>query len=412
MSTIHRTPHRAVTATALTVALLALTACGTGFDDGAAGDGPGGGPLDVLIAPSGDAEAASVKEAVRQWSTQSGTKATVRAAADMPQQLSQGFAAGNPPDVFYVSTDHFAGYAANGSLEPYGDQVDAAFYPTLVDSFTYEDTFYCAPKDFSTLALIVNDAAWEQAGLTPDDYPTTWEELRSVADRLTTDDRVGLTFGPEWQRVGGFMAQAGGHLVDSGGSADVDTPENAEALAFVQELLADGVAAYPADIGAGWGGEAFGTGAAAMTIEGNWITGSLANDYPDVEYTVVPLPEGPGGPGTLQFTNCWGVAADSGNKEAAVDLVRDLVSDDQQMMFAEDFGVMPSVESVADRWTAEFPGQAPFMAGADHAQGFPPVDGIADVIADFNAQLEGLAAGGDPQDVLSSVQSSLEAVAP
>ena len=27
------------------------------------------------------------------------------------------------------------------------------------------------------------------------------------------------------------------------------------------------------DLDAGWGGEAFGTGKAAMTIEGNWING-------------------------------------------------------------------------------------------------------------------------------------------
>jgi multiple sugar transport system substrate-binding protein len=411
-----RTARRGAVAAA---ALLALTACsgGSGFEDDqpageASASGPAsGGPLKVLIGSSGDAETKAVEDAVAGWSKESGTDASVDVAADLPQQLSQGFAAGSPPDVFYVSTDTFAGYAANGSLEAYGDQVDADFYPTLKDSFTYDGTFYCAPKDFSTLALVINDEAWKAAGLTDADYPTTWEQLSDVAQKLTKDGQVGLSFAPEWQRIGAFMAQAGGHLVNDDGSADVDTPANVEALTYVKDLLSSGAAAFPSDLGAGWGGEAFGTGAAAMTIEGNWITGTLANDYPDVDYTVVELPAGSAGQGTLQFTNCWGVAADSANKQAAIDLVKHLVSDDQQMAFAKGFGVMPSVQSVADQWQQEFPEQAPFLAGADYAQGVPALEGVADVIADFNSQLQGLKSG-DPQAILTSVQSSLEAVAP
>jgi multiple sugar transport system substrate-binding protein len=414
-----RRARGSLAAVTASVAALALAACGggSGFDEdgdtgGDGGDGgDGGAPLEVLIGSSGDAETQSVTDALEAWSAESGTEANLSVAADLPQQLSQGFAAGSPPDVFYVGVDHFAGYAANGSLEPYADQIEADFYPTLVESFTYEDTFYCAPKDFSTLALVINNAAWEKAGLTEADYPTTWDDLRAVAEKLTKGDQAGLSFGPEWQRVGTFMAQAGGGLVDDAGSANVDTPENAEALTFVKEMLADGAAAYPSAVDSGWGGEAFGTGRAAMTIEGNWVVGALTNDFPDVAYTVVPLPEGPGGSGTLQFTNCWGIAADSDNKEAAIELVRYLVSDEQQMTFAEGFGVMPSVESVRDQWTEQFPEQSAFIEGVDYAQGVPPVEGIAEVIADFNAQLEGLK-DADPQTILTSVQSSMEAVAP
>ena len=44
------------------------------------------------------------------------------------------------------------GYAGNGSLMPYGELLENAddFYPSLVENFTFEDEFYCAPKDFST----------------------------------------------------------------------------------------------------------------------------------------------------------------------------------------------------------------------------------------------------------------------
>ena len=117
------------------------------------------------------------------WSDDSGVEAEVTVASDLAQQLSQGFASNNPPDVFYVSTDTLAGYVANGSLYAYGDQLDNAgdFYPNLVDAFTVDDTFYCAPKDFSTLGLVINKTLWEQAGLTDADVPTTWDQLETVA---------------------------------------------------------------------------------------------------------------------------------------------------------------------------------------------------------------------------------------
>lgn len=396
------------------VGILALTACGGGsFDEGSddAGSDAGSGALRILIGSSGDAETDAVRAAVAAWSEQSGVDATVQVASDMNQELSQGFASGDPADVFYVSADSFQTFAANGSLYPYGDQLDNTddFYSSLVDQFSYDDEFVCAPKDFSTLGLIINTAAWEAAGLTDADIPTTWEQLTDVAGRLTTGDQVGLSFTGEYTRVGTFLAQAGGTMTNAAGTeATVDSDENLAGLTYVQELLASGSAAYAADLGTGWGGEAFGTGKAAMTIEGNWISGAMANDYPDLAYQVVELPAGPAQQGTLQFTTCWGVAADSSDQSDAVDLVNFLTATEQQLALAEAFGVMPSVQSAADGWKALYPEMTAFIDSAAFAQNVVNARGATDVITDFNAQLEGLKTG-DPAAILASVQNNLQA---
>ena len=412
-----RTARRRATlgTTAGTLALLTLTACGgSGFDEGGAaqqgGDDAGG--LQVLIGSSGEAETNAVTEAATAWGEEAGQEVTVTAASDLPQQLSQGFASATPPDVFYVPSDLFAGYAEAGSLLPYGEQLEAAgdFYPNLTEPFTTEDgTVYCAPKDFSTLALVIDDAAWAEAGLTEADVPTTWEQLAAVAQRLTREGRPGLVTSSEFQRLGAFMVQAGGGLVSEDGTATADTPENLAALEYVKSLLSSGAMAFAADVGAGWGGEAIGTGAAAMTIEGNWIVGGVSADFPDLDYTVAELPAGPAGKGTLAFTTCWGVAADSPNQEDAVALVQALTSTDQQLAFTEAFGVMPSVQSAASGFSSQFPEQSAFLTGAEYATPVPNQPGVADVITDLNAQLETLATA-DPQAILSSTQANLDAV--
>lgn len=367
--------------------------------------------LTVMIGSSGDAETKAVTDAVAAWSGTSGTKATVVAATNLQQQLSQGFAAGSPPDLFYLGSDAIAGYAGNGSLMPYGDMLknQSDFYPSLVQNFTFDGTFYCAPKDFSTLQLVINTELWDAAGLTDADIPTSWDDLASVAKKLTNGTTKGLVFNGEYARLGVFMAQAGGVLLTPDGKAEANSDANVEALTYVQDHLKDGSFAYAADVGAGWGGEAFGKALGAMTIEGNWITGAMSADYPSVKYTVAGLPKGPAGAGTLQFTNCWGMATDSPNQQAALDLVEYLTSAEQQLAFSKAFGPMPSVQSAADAWKTQNPALVAFLAGAGYAQGVPTQAGASDVIAAFNTQLETLKTA-DPKTILDKVQSNLEAL--
>ena len=108
--TRHTTRALLGTGALLLTGALALTACGSGFTDDTAGGGDGeltssDDALSVLIGSSGEAETAAVEEAVAAWSEESGIDAEVQVANDLPQQLSQGFAAGSPPDVFYLATE-------------------------------------------------------------------------------------------------------------------------------------------------------------------------------------------------------------------------------------------------------------------------------------------------------------------
>lgn len=399
-------------------AALALTACGSGFGGSGSGSSDTGKltssskALTVMIGSSGDAETAAVKSAVGDWTKSSGTKASVVAASDLNQQLSQGFAAKKPADVFYLSTDALAGYASNGSLLAYGDQLanKSDFYPSLVKSFTYNGKFYCAPKDFSTLQLIINKDMWSAAGLTDSDIPKTWDQLQAVSKKLTGNGHVGLGISGEYARIGSFMVQAGGNLMnDDSTKATANSDANVKALDFVKTMLNAGDLKYAKDLGAGWGGEAFGKGLAAMTIEGNWITGAMKTDYPGIKYQVAELPAGPAGQGTLQFTNCWGIAADSPNQAAALKLVEKLTSKGDQLAFSQAFGPMPSIKSAASEWKSANPDLVPFLNAADYAKGVPTAKGAADVVTDLNSKLETLATS-DPKTILDATQKNLEAL--
>ncbi|WP_214324619.1 sugar ABC transporter substrate-binding protein [Nonomuraea sediminis] len=395
---------------ALGVLALAATACGSGFEDKpkAAPQSSGPASIKVLIGSSGDAETAAVKQAADAWAKAGGNQATVTPAQDINQQLGQAFAGSNPPDVFYVGADHFADYASVGALEPYGDKVSQPddFYPSLRSTFTFDGKFYCAPKDFSTLALVINDDLWKKAGLSDADVPTTWDQLTAVAKKFK--GVTPLAIGDTRDRIGAFMVQAGGWIISPDGKqATGDSPQNLQALEYVRSLLKDKLAQYPKQLDAAWPGEAFGKGNAAMTIEGNWIKGALKSDFPGIKYSVHELPAG-AKKGTLSFTNCWGIAAKSANKAAAISFVEAMTKADQQLAFARAFGVMPSRQSAKDAYVKEFPGDAAFVNGADYAQGPVNAPKMDSVLADFDAGLQQLTAQ-DPKALLARLRKNTAA---
>src|SRR3954464_2257272 len=168
----------------------------------------------ALIGSSGPAETFAVNNAAKAFTKQSGIQVNVIVASDLGQQLAQGFASGNPADIFYLGNDQVATYAKAGDLAPLDSLKNAkSFYPSLRSAYTYNGHLYAAPKDFSTLALVLNTASWKEAGLAGKDHPKTWKQLAAVAKKLTKSGQVGLCTNPEFHRLGVFMLQAGGWLV-------------------------------------------------------------------------------------------------------------------------------------------------------------------------------------------------------
>jgi multiple sugar transport system substrate-binding protein len=374
---------------------------------------PGGGiRLQVMIAASGPAETAAVEGAVKAWEAESGNSVELIPAKDINLQLGQALAGGEPPDVFYVNADKFQEYAGGGSLAAVGDKLDKPddFYASLRSVFTYNDKLYCAPKDYSSLGLIINKKSWAAAGLTDGDVPKTWDDLAAVAKKLTAGTQVGLASGATRDRLGAFMVGAGGYFVDKEQKkVTADSPENLKALEYIKSLLDAGSFKYSEKLDVEWGGEAFGKEKAAMVIEGNWIRGAMKNDFPTVEYTVAELPKGPAGPGSMVFTQCWGVAQASKNQDAAVSFVNFMTKVDTQLTLADAFGVMPSRASAKDKFLAAHPDDAPFIAAGDYGRGQVTLPAFNTVLAEFDKGLLALADGStDPKALLAETQKNGE----
>jgi multiple sugar transport system substrate-binding protein len=304
---------------------------------------------------------------------------------DYGTQIQAAFAAGDYPEVFTVGQFDFPSYVDSGLLMPAGDRIEAAedIYPSLQSAFSVDGAPYCVPKDFSTLALYYNTDHFAAAGVEAPTSEWTWEDMAAAAQAITDAGIVvndipvlGLSAAADRNRWMAFFWANGGRVFSEDMTEVVfDSPEAIAALDFYGSFAANGTGDVPANLGgAGWNGEAFGRGYAAMTVEGNWAIGYLNNDFPDLNWGVAELPTAPSGnKGTLTFTECWAVSAlaaeDPAIADAAWALVNFLTGEEQAVATGEQgFGPMPARASAADAWlTAQGDVGMPFVAGAEYA---------------------------------------------
>ena len=194
-------------------------------------------------------------ELLAQYSEQSGVAVTFEPQPDYDTTLQAALSAGDPPDFFYIDSLRLPDLAEAGALAPIPEGAITEpddIYPSLTEAFTYDGTWYCPPKDFSTLGLVYNVDMLEAAGVEP---PTNMEELAAAAEALTTEDVVGLSFGPELARAGVFMLANGGYIVnDEVTEMTLDTEENRPACNTSPTCSLPAMPPKPADLEAGWGG--------------------------------------------------------------------------------------------------------------------------------------------------------------
>jgi multiple sugar transport system substrate-binding protein len=312
---------------------------------------------------------------------------TLNQVPDYDTTLQKSLAGGEPPDVFYVDSFRFLDLVRADALMPIGEQLTDIddFYPALRDAFTANGQFYCPPKDFSTLALQINTEMFEAAGLSA---PTTWEEMRAAAEKLTKDGVFGVVVPADFARWIAFLYGAGGSVTDDEFTKmTINSPEAEAALKFYTDLYLDGFAKTPADLGVGWSGEAFGKGLVAMAFEGNWIEPYLKDQFPDLKHKAVELPAGPAGKATMAFTVCYAVPMKAKNPEAAIKFV-DYLTGAEGMKAWTDLGLaMPTRASLREGWLAQFPNLEPYLNGAEYARKWQFVPGFQAVLDKVNEQL-------------------------
>lgn len=206
-------------------------------------------------------------------------------------------AAGDPPDVVIYHINELPQYAEQGVVIPITDMaaevgIDMAEYPQAVqDMSMWDGELYGIPLDIHPLAMYYNVDYVEAAGLDPEMPPTNGDELLAWAQAMTTDEHYGIsapatnvmTFRLWW----GLLFQNGGSFIsDDLSTITVDSPEAAEALQFLHDLVYE---YQVAPEGQSDPDTDFQTGKVAITFQGPWWINGFA-ETEGLNFMTAPVP--------------------------------------------------------------------------------------------------------------------------
>lgn len=299
-----------------------------------------------------------------------------RLLPDYSATLETELDSASPPDLFLAYSHQLAGLVEDGQLLPMPASyaVTDSIAPNLAPALQVNGQNYCFPRDVALLALFYNPAVFDRAEAAYPQNTWSWSEFRAALDATgdINNGFYGLSLDYDLSRFLPFLLQASN-------DDDIWQGEDAlHALEYFMDFYNDEVAAVPARLDSTWNGEAFGRGRAAMTIEGNWLIGYLANNFPSLDYGVVELPTGPTGRGNVAFISCWVVNAASENSDGALALAAFLTSPAQAALWADASGNLPPQPELLAAWAANQPQRAAFAAGLSYAT---PWHGPADFVA-------------------------------
>jgi multiple sugar transport system substrate-binding protein len=220
-------------------------------------------------------------------------------------KLPTAFASGAGPDLFIISPGDFLRYYNGGvllDLTPFmEEQARADFFPGVIANRMVNGKIYGLPFEVEPMAMFYSQDAFADAGLTEKDVPKTWDELLTVAKKLTNEKRFGVLFETNpgyyqnftWYP---FLWQAGGDFQTTDGKSAFNSPATVQALKFWQDSINMGVAPRkPMGGGAFAAVENLASGYCAMQNIGIWAISQLKEGAPNFKYGVFRLPTPPGG---------------------------------------------------------------------------------------------------------------------
>jgi multiple sugar transport system substrate-binding protein len=298
--------------------------------------------------------------------------------------LSTAFISGTAPDVF---TNHLAKYpelAQNEQLldlTPYiqRDKLDPTLYADgLYDIWGRAGKQYGLPKDWDTIAMIVNMEMAKKAGVTLAELQNmTWNpqdggSFEKIVKKLTVDAKGNDAASPAFDKksvavygyqnpgAGGMLGQTEwSHFAASNGfrhqdkpwepQFHYDDPKLAETLGWLAGLPAKGLSASYENVKS-LGADAMFVGRkAAIVPQGSWMI-TYFKDNAKFEHAWVPLPTGPTG---TRATMLNGLAdsiwAGSKIKEEAWKWVKYLGSAECQSVVAATGVVFPAIKGMAEK---------------------------------------------------------------
>ncbi|PNV63412.1 ABC transporter substrate-binding protein [Clostridium sp. chh4-2] len=314
-----------------------------------------------------------------------------------------------------------------GLAAPMDEVLDPEFlndyYPNILEAHSIDGKVYGAPLYVSPSLLFYNKDLFEQAGLDPNSPPKTYDEMLTMAEKLsqlkTADGNKVYAFGQPTASVivigsaiQAFAANFGGYVFDENGQFNVDNQGFTDALNMLKLLDEKGYNpqnSKPKDLR-----NLFALGQLAMYYDNSWGFNGVKSINPEaVNFAAAaePMAGGSGdGTSTLQ-SHCF-VAIDNGPAqiEAVKNFIQYVIT--PEVLDSYIANIAPALPAKKAMENMDSVKNSPILAGAGNSVEKASPVLMFPALSDFNLELCALAQAVTvgKEDVPAAIESFKSAV--
>ena len=450
--------------TGLAALSLTLTACGGGGGDGGGGGGGGDEAFDTSQAAGeidywlwDNAQLPSYQKCADTFKTANpnvNVKISQFAWDDYWSKLTNGFVAGDAPDVFTNHLSKYPEFVTNQQLVPLdatlekdGFKVDQ-YQEGLADLWKGQDgKRYGLPKDFDTIALFYNSKFAEEGGydatqlagltwnpadggtyekaiahLTVDENGVRGDEPGFNKDRvevygLGLDGGAGGGVGQtQWSMYTGSNNWTVTDKNPWGTHYNYDQPPFQETIGWFFSLIDKGYMPKLEAVDGQSSADLFGAGKYAMITNGSWMINTMFG-YDKVKTALAPTPVGPSGKRASMYNGLGdSIWVGSDNKAAAAKWVEFLGSPECQNIVGEAGAVFPAIPSGTDKAEAAFKAKgvdvSAFLVHVEEKTTFlyPITDYASQITGIMEPAMDAVAAGKSEPSSLTEANNQVNAL--
>jgi len=293
------------------------------------------------------------------------------------QKLTTSAAGGELPDLLRADLGWVPQFADLGVLVPLSDvmsdfqQLADATYPGVLATNLYKGKYYGLPLDTNTRVMVTSQEALDAAGVSAP--PATFDELKAMAAAL---DGSGISIfadgGLGGWNIFPWLWSGGGEITNpeiTKASGFLDSAANVATVQMLVDLYTAGQIPNLIIGNQGATGTSDGLPSVeyATILDGPWMAGIWAEQYPDFTPIYAPVPAGAGGSVSVVGGEDIVMTTSAKNQDAALEFIRFTQSEQFQIEMAKT-GQMTVIPAFADAQSAVAPFFAPFSAQLNSAK--------------------------------------------
>ena len=269
------------------------------------------------------------------------------------QKILTALSANQGPDIFYTLPDQTPQFAQQGILEPITNYVEDAvlneFTEASIDTASYEGELYALPIITTVISPYYNIDLVKEIGEDPNNLPETWAELLEWSEKAKEKGYYGFTFSasntPNMEFYP-WIWQNSGRVIDDEGNITIDSPEVLEAYQFINEAYNMGYI-HPDVAGETTQGDEYIAGKTMVQFTSNMFVSNREVEPVDFEWKLGPILKQKE-QATYGAVGSLGIASNSKNKEAAVEVLKFLTNEESQRAINEASSYIPTRKSAGD----------------------------------------------------------------